>query len=101
MKSIDQIIEELGIGTLSEELQETTLANFMEILQTNVGNALADKLTDAQLEEFVTISEQKDEDAAFEWLTKNYPGFQTVVDEETDKLIAETNATADGIVDQI
>jgi len=77
-----QWLIDLGITGLTEEDAESLIHHIRDTLETRVGERLAVDLTDTQLEEFESVNESGDMDAARAWLSTNCPGYQQVVEEE-------------------
>ena len=94
----DNLLKELGLGSLPVEEKNKMLAHIYETLEMRVGMKLAEKMTDEQLDEFEGFIDRNDEAGALKWLEGNFPNYKQVVAEELDKLKAEISAAAPQIV---
>ncbi len=94
----DNLLQELGLGTLPPEEKDKFLKHIYETLEMRVGTRLAERMTDQQLDEFETFIDQKDDAGAFHWLETNFPNYKEVVAEEFEKLKAEIKAVAPDIL---
>jgi hypothetical protein len=98
IKLDNNLLEELGLGTLPAPEKDKFLKHIYETLEMRVGTRLAERMTDQQLDEFETFIENKDDAGAFHWLETNFPNYKEVVAEEFDKLKAEIKAVAPDIL---
>lgn len=94
----NQLLVELGLGSLSAEEKNKMLAHIYETLEMRVGMKLAEQMTDAQLDEFEGFIDRNDEAGALKWLETNFPGYKQVVADELEKLKTEIKASAPQIV---
>jgi predicted RNA-binding Zn ribbon-like protein len=94
----DNLLQELGLGTLSPEDKRAMLAHIYETLEMRVGMTLAQQMTNAQLDEFETFIDANDEAGALKWLETNFPNYKQVVANELEKLKAEVKASAPQII---
>ena len=94
----DNLLQELGLGSLPVSEKNKMLAHIYETLELRVGMRLAEQMTDAQLDEFEAFIDKNDEAGALNWLETNFPNYKDVVAEELDKLKAEIKAQAPTIV---
>lgn len=94
----DNLLQELGLGTLSPEDKKVMLGHIYETLEMRVGMTLAQQMTNEQLDEFEGFIDSNDEAGALKWLETNFPDYKQVVANELDKLKAEIKATAPQIV---
>ncbi len=88
----------LGLGTLPVEEKNKLLQTIYERLELNVGMRLAERMTDAQLDEFEAFIDKNDETGALHWLETNFPNYKDVVAEELEKLKTEVSAVAPQIL---
>ncbi|HEU5004935.1 MAG TPA: DUF5663 domain-containing protein [Candidatus Saccharimonadales bacterium] len=95
----DNLLQELGLGTLPVDDKNKMLAHIYETLELRVGMKLAEKMTDAQLDEFESFIDRNDEAGALRWLETNFPNYKEVVAEELEKLKSEIKAQAPAIVE--
>lgn len=95
----DQFLQDLGLGALPPEEKNKMLNHIYETLELRVGMKLAEQMTDAQLDEFESFIDRKDEAGALKWLETNFPNYKQVVADELETLKAEIRANAQTILD--
>jgi len=71
----DQFLADLGLGGMPEEQKKPFLQHTYVQLETKVGVRLSEGMTDAQLEEFESIIDRKEQVIAT-WLSTNAPNYQ-------------------------
>lgn len=71
----DQFLQDVGLGDLPEDQKKLFLDHFREQLELRVGTKLSDGLSEAQLEEFESFIDRKD-DKVTEWVTANVPDYE-------------------------
>ncbi len=94
----DNLLKELGLGTLPAEEKNRMLAHIYETLEMRVGMKLAEQMTNEQLDEFEGFIDRNDEAGALKWLETNFPNYKQVVADELDALKVEIKAAAPQIV---
>ncbi len=94
----NQFLQSLGLGALPVEEKNKLLQMIYERLEMNVGMRLAEKMTDAQLDEFESFIDKNDEAGALKWLETNFPNYKDVVAEELEKLKNEVGQAAPQIL---
>lgn len=99
MKIDYQLLEEIGLGALSQEAKDSLLRHLVDRLELNVGTVIASQLTDEQIDEFEKLVDNPDQSVALTWLQANYPGYKDVVKNELDKLKQELKTNADAILE--
>ena len=80
------LLDAVGLDCLPSDLKRSLLAAIAAQLQTHVGEVLAERLSEGQLEEFVGLMDDGDQSAALEWLRRNAPDHQEVVRQEHAQL---------------
>lgn len=95
----DNLLQELGLGSLPASEKNKMLAHIYETLELRVGMRLADQMNDEQLDEFEKFIDSNDEAGALKWLETNFPDYKEVVAQELDKLKNEIKAQAPAIVE--
>lgn len=95
----DNLLKELGLGDLPAEEKNKMLAHIYETLELRVGMTLAEKMTDAQLDEFEAFIDRNDEDGALKWLETNFPNYKDTVADELNKLKEEIKTQAPAIIE--
>lgn len=98
IKLDDDLLVELGLGSLSPDDKKRMLTHIYETLEMRVGMELAKQMTDAQLNEFEQFINRNDEPGALRWLETNFPNYKQVVAAEFDKLKAEIKQVAPQIL---
>ncbi len=94
----DNLLQELGLGSLPPAEKNKMLAHIYETLELRVGMKLAEQMSDAQLDEFEAFIDKNDEPGALKWLETNFPDYKQVVADELDKLKGEIRAQAPTIL---
>ena len=94
----DNLLKELGLGSLPAEEKNKMLQHIYETLEMRVGMKLAEQMTNQQLDEFEEFIKAKDEAGALKWLETNFPNYKQVVADELEKLKNEIKSSADQIV---
>jgi Protein of unknown function (DUF5663) len=95
----DNLLKELGLGDLPTDEKNKMLAHIYETLELRVGMTLAEKMTDAQLDEFEAFIDKNDEDGALKWLETNFPNYKDTVASELAKLKEEVKSQAPAILE--
>ncbi len=103
----DNLLRELGLGSMPPQEKNRMLAHIYETLEMRVGMRLAEGMSDQQLNEFEQLmplqtdtdeAKKQKEQAALKWLETNFPNYKQVVADELEKLKAEIKASAEQIV---
>lgn len=94
----NDFLTSLGLGSLPVDEKNKLLQAIYERLEMNVGMRLAEKMTDAQLDEFEGFIDRNEEAGALSWLETNFPNYKQVVAEELEKLKSEVAASAPQIL---
>ena len=71
----DKFLQDVGLGDLPEDQKKLFLDHFREQLELRVGTRLSEGLSDAQLEEFESFIDRKD-DRVNAWLATNVPNYE-------------------------
>lgn len=94
----DNLLIELGLGSLPAAEKNKMLNHIYETLEMRVGMKLAQKMTNEQLDEFEAFIDRNDEAGALKWLETNFPDYKQVVASELESLKAEIKTAAPQIV---
>jgi len=94
----NNLLIELGLGSLPEEEKSGFLKHIYETLEMRVGMRLADQMSNEQLDEFETFYNAKDDAGAFRWLETNFPNYKDIVADEFQKLKVEIAQSAPQIL---
>ena len=95
----DNLLQELGLGSLPASEKNKMLAHIYETLELRVGMKLADQMSDEQLDEFEKYIDNNDEAGALKWLESNFPNYKQVVSDELEKLKDEIRSQAPQIIE--
>lgn len=87
----------VGLGDLTDDDANGLLAATYEELEFRVGFALADLLTEAELDEFMAAIDSDDEDFALAVLERLVPNYKDFVTKELDRLTSELRNRARSI----
>lgn len=88
----DNLLQELGLGSLPTEDKNKMLAHIYETLEMRVGMKLAEQMSNEQLDEFESFINNNDEAGALKWLETNFPNYKQVVADELATLKQEIKA---------
>jgi hypothetical protein len=94
----NNLLIELGLGSLPAEEKNKMLNHIYETLEMRVGMKLAQKMTNEQLDTFEGFIDKSDDSGALKWLESNFPDYKQVVASELDTLKAEIKSTAPQIL---
>lgn len=94
----DNLLIELGLGSLPPSEKNRMLGHIYETLEMRVGMKLAQQMTNEQLDEFEAFINRNDEAGALKWLETNFPNYKQVVADELQTLKTEIKAAAPQIV---
>lgn len=101
LKLDNNLLNELGLGSLPEDQKKSMLQHIYETLELRVGTQLANQMTDKQLEEFEQFIDEGGEGSqaqALQWLETNLPNYKQVVNEVFEALKGEIAQMAPQIV---
>ena len=94
----DNLLQELGLGTLPADQKNSMLQHIYETLEMRVGMKLAEQMSNEQLDEFEAFIDKNDEAGALKWLETNFPNYKQVVADELETLKAEIKKTSPQIL---
>ena len=92
LKLDNNLLQELGLGSLPEDQKKAMLQHIYETLELRVGTNLANQMTDQQLEEFEKFIDDggdANQAQALQWLEANLPNYKQVVNEVFEQLKSE------------
>ncbi len=101
LKLDNNLLAELGLGSLPEDQKKAMLQHIYETLELRVGTQLANQMTDKQLEEFerfIDAGGDQNQAQALQWLETNLPNYKQVVNEVFEALKVEIKGMAPQIV---
>ncbi len=94
----NNLLEELGLGSLHVEEKNKMLSHIYETLEMRVGMKLAQQMSNSQLDEFESFIDKNDEAGALKWLETNFPDYKQVVADELATLKEEIKKVAPQII---
>jgi hypothetical protein len=97
LKLDNNLLDELGLGSLPEDQKRSMLQHIYETLELRVGTDLANQMTDRQLEEFEKFIDDGGDASqaqALQWLEANLPNYKQVVNDVFEALKAEIRQMA-------
>ena len=94
----NRLLTELGLGDLPAAEKNAMLAHIYETLEMRVGTALAEQMTNEQLDEFEGFINLDDEAGALTWLKTNFASYKEVVATQFEELKEEIKRQAPAIV---
>lgn len=94
----NDLLEELGLGSLNHTEKNKMLSHIYETLEMRVGMKLAEQMSNEQLNDFEGYIDKNDEAGALKWLETNFPNYKQLVADELEKLKLEIKQTAPQIV---
>ena len=71
----DQFLQDVGLGGLPDDQKKLFLDHFREQLELRVGTRLSEGLSEAQLEEFESFIDRRD-DKVNSWVAANVPEYE-------------------------
>lgn len=98
LKIDNNLLQELGLEELPADEKNKMLKHIYDTLEMRVGMKLAEKMTDAQLDEFEEFIKRNDEAGALKWLETNFPNYKDVVATELGLLKGEIKSSAQQIL---
>jgi len=100
LKLDHNLLDQLGLDTLSKEDKDSLLAYLYDQLELRVGTVIAQQLSDQQLDEFEKLIDANQQEEALAWLQANYPDYKKVVEAELKKLTDELKDNRERILSQ-
>jgi len=101
LKLDNNLLDELGLGSLPEDQKRAMLQHIYETLELRVGTNLANQMSDQQLEEFEKFIDDggdANQAQALQWLETNLPNYKQVVNEVFEALKLEVKQMAPQLV---
>ena len=101
LKLDNNLLAELGLGSLPEDQKKAMLQHIYETLELRVGTQLENQMTDKQLEEFerfIDAGGDQNQAQALQWLETNLPNYKQVVNEVFEALKVEIKGMAPQIM---
>jgi len=97
LKLDNNLLNELGLGSLPEDQKRAMLQHIYETLELRVGTNLANQMTDQQLQEFERFIDEggdANQAQALQWLEANLPNYKQVVNDVFEALKGEVKQMA-------
>jgi len=101
LKLDNNLLDELGLGSLPEDQKRAMLQHIYDTLELRVGTNLANQMTDRQLEEFEEFIDDEhgaNQAQALQWLEANLPNYKQVVNDVFEALKTEIKQMAPQIM---
>ena len=95
----EQFLNDLGLGSVSEEEKARMLAHIQETLEERIGARIEQAVNDdTKMDEFDNLSAGGDKQAVSNWLNQNVPNHHHIVAEELEKIKTEIRPQVASIV---
>jgi hypothetical protein len=91
------LLVHVGLAPLPADIANIALRTIYDLLEARVGVALANLMTNEQLDDFERFFDGKDDAGAFGWLEANFPNYKDIVQARYEELVAEVAAEASGV----
>jgi hypothetical protein len=89
----DKFLEDVGLDGLPTDEKQKLLKDVYDTLEVRVGVRLTNGMSDAELDAFeALINEKQDREATLTWLKTQFPHYEQVVADELESLKAEIKA---------
>lgn len=101
LKLDNNLLDELGLGSLPDDQKRAMLQHIYETLELRVGTNLANQMSDQQLEEFEKFIDEggdANQAQALQWLETNLPNYKEVVNQVFEALKGEIKQMAPQLV---
>ncbi len=92
IKLDNDLLQELGLGELSDDEKNDALDKINETLEERAGDRIIDQMDRAQMDEFEQHVKQGGAEKTMDWLKSSFPGYQQLVEEELEKIKNEVKA---------
>lgn len=96
-EQIDNIINAMGLGNLSQEEKDKLIANMAETLQNKVFVAVMDDLNEEQKAELNNLSESGDDEQISNYLKENVPLLEGIIAVQAEQYKNELLEASKGI----
>lgn len=83
MQFDEQFLQDMGLAAMPAEQKQAFLDYIQEELEVRIGERISKGLTEAQLQEFDSITDPAE---AAAWLEKNRPDFRQIVDRTIEEM---------------
>ncbi len=95
MEFDDNFLQEMGLTAMPEDEKQKFLDYIREELEIRIGERISRGLTEAQLNEFDTITDQAE---AAKWLEKNRPDYREIVTRTINEMKEEIRANREKLI---
>lgn len=85
----ENFLQEMGLSAMPEDQKQSFLEYAQEQLEIRIGERISRGLTEAQLAEFDSLSDQLE---AAKWLEKNRPDYREIVNRTIEEMKNEIRA---------
>lgn len=86
MKFDDKFLQEMGLSAMPEDQKKSFLEYIQSELEVRIGIRISKGLTETQLSEFDSLTDQA---AVTKWLEENRPDYRTIVTRTIEEMKAE------------
>ncbi len=94
-QSIRELLVARGLRDIDPDLRANLSLAAYKALEMRVGNRLAGRMSDKQLDEFEAYYNAKDDQGAYGWLEDHFPDHRSIVRVELDELLTEVGRQLD------
>lgn len=98
IKIDNALLIEMGLDALSADLKKLMRQHIYDSLEMRVGNFLAGRMTNEQLNEFEELTKDHNEGDALRWLEANFPDYKETVQDQFRSLKDEIRTAAPEIL---
>ena len=95
MKFDEDFLQEMGLSAMPEEDKQDFLVYVQEEVEIRIGERISKGLSEAQLAEFDSITDQFE---ATKWLERNRPDYREIVTRTIEELKKEIRANRDRLL---
>ena len=95
MQFDDNFLQEMGLSAMPEEQKQEFLDYIQEELEVRIGKRISKGLTEIQLSEFDSITDQAE---AAKWLEKNRPDYREIVTRTINEMKEEIRANRSKLI---
>lgn len=95
MEFDEKFLQEMGLSAMPEEQKQQFLTYVQEELEVRIGERISRGLTEAQLDEFDSITDQAE---ATKWLEQNRPDYREIVTRTINEMKDEIRANRNKLI---
>lgn len=91
-----ELLDEFGIA-VGDQDEASLLGHLNTMLDQRIGAEITDSLDDSKLQELLSLQENGTEEQVDDWIEKNVPELEQIVQDETDIFLGEIAENRDNI----